>query len=341
MVFIAILILITLSIASSAAFFSVYGLAQIFSGAFIPVIVMASSLEAGKLIAASYVYRFWNIINIPMKTYLISAILVLMMITSAGIFGFLSSAYQQDILPIKLQKQKIALLTSEKTELEQLKHERLTRKRQIDSDITSLPKNFVTGRQRLMESYNGELSQLRSDIASYTTQIQDKTLQISKLKNETLKSEAHVGPIIFIAEAFGKTVDDATKWLILLIIFAFDPLAVSLTIGVNIAMAQRKKEKLLVVNDESDYEPEPQIISVSQLEDDADNSYHLFPEHDIEETIYVEDVPEEIEDPQPLAGLDNNVPVEDNQAPIYADEPLVPRRQPMSQQVYKPHNYRG
>lgn len=93
MFFIGVLIATTLAIAGSAAFFSIYGLAQIFTGSFWPVVIMASSLEAGKLVAASYVYRFWNKINIYLKAYYISAIAVLMIITSAGIFGFLSRAH--------------------------------------------------------------------------------------------------------------------------------------------------------------------------------------------------------------------------------------------------------
>ncbi len=96
MVFISVLILVTFAIAACAAYFSIYGLAVIFSGVFWPVVVMGASLEAGKLAAASYVYRYKDSISQVMRAYLIAAIVVLMLITSAGIFGFLSMGYQQD-----------------------------------------------------------------------------------------------------------------------------------------------------------------------------------------------------------------------------------------------------
>lgn len=241
--FIVLLLLSTVSIASSAAFFSVYGLAKIFSGSFWPVVIMASSLEAGKLVTASFTYRYWSRIALMMKIYLIAAILVLMSITSAGIFGFLSAAYQQNIMPIKLMGQKISLLETEKAELGKLKQERLARKQQIDNDIASLPHNYVTGRQRLMKSYQPELDQLTKDIMEYTNKIQDDTIKISQLKNDELKAQVHTGPIVFIAKVFGSAVDESTKWLILLLIFAFDPLAVILTIGVNMALIEWKRER--------------------------------------------------------------------------------------------------
>lgn len=271
--FIAVLILTTLAIAGSAAFFSIYGLAQIFTGSFWPVVIMASSLEAGKLVAASFLYRYWKRISFVMKTYLSTAVIILMVITSAGIFGFLSAAYQEDILDTKLNEQEIALLEKEKAETEALKQERLDRKKQIDADIASLPNNFITGRQRLMKSYGPELEELKADIAQYTERTKEITLNISKLKQVNLEQEAHVGPIIFIARVFDQDVDDTTKWLIMIIIFAFDPLAVALTIGANIALVEirggketlyaggKKKEVLL------EPAPEPELTEENVAEE--------------------------------------------------------------------------
>ena len=324
--FITILIATALSIAGSAAFFSIYGLARIFTGSFWPVVIMATSLEAGKLVSASYLYRYWKKISFIMKSYLIAAILILMLITSAGIFGFLSAAYQQDVLPIKQNEQQIALLTGEKEELERLKIERLERRKQIDADIASLPNNYITGRQRLMKSYGPELEQLRIDIASYTDQIRQKTLKISELKNATLEQEAHVGPIIYIAAAFDSEVDDATKWLILLIIFAFDPLAVVLTIGANMAILERKKqlghvehgleifEEMIGRDDELHEldrptkphqhelidEPEPQVTSADQLiQDEFETEQDYQHQYDEEpEPEYVDEEPEPEPEPE-------------------------------------------
>jgi len=240
--FIVTLILVTLSIAGSAAFFSIYGLANIFSGSFWPVVVMATSLEAGKLISASYVYRYWSTISFLMKSYLISAILILMVITSAGIFGYLSAAYQQDTLPLKEMQSKIALFDERKKEIGDLKQERINQRARLDAQIDSIPGNHSTNRRKMRESQNAERAQIDIDLKRYARELQTTTTEQHKIKNAVIQQEAHTGPIIFIAKAFGSDVDDATKWMIFLIIFVFDPLAVILTIGSNIAIVQRQKD---------------------------------------------------------------------------------------------------
>lgn len=241
--FIILLILSTLSIAGSAAFFSIYGLARVFSGSFWPIVIMASSLEGGKLVAASFLYRYWNKMARSMRGYLIGAVASLMLITSMGIFGYLSSAYQDNVLPFEQHNQQITLLESEKTEAEKLKTERLARQDEINKQIANLPNNFVNGRKRLIDANKDELAQITKDVAQYTKDIREHTTQISTLKNQTLQETAHVGPIIFMARAFGLQINQATTWLIGLIIFVFDPLAVILTVGTNMALRERKKEK--------------------------------------------------------------------------------------------------
>lgn len=259
MLFITLLVIITLCIAGSAGFFSIYGLAKIFSGTFWPVVIMGSSLEAGKLIAASYLYRFWNHISIWIKSYLILAILSLMLITSMGIFGFLSAAYQEDIVSYDSMTVKVDQLKQKKEHLIKLKEQRLTRKQQIDADITSLPNNFITGRQRLMKSYKPELETLKKDIAQYTNEIQVIITNIHDLQQTVIQKKVHVGPIVFIAKALGISIDDATKWMIFLIIFVFDPLAVILTIGINVAIDANKSIKAKEEVIEIIKEPEQQI----------------------------------------------------------------------------------
>ena len=108
--FIVLLALTTTFIAGSAAFFSVYGLASTFSGTFWSVVLMGSSLEAGKLIAASYLYRYWHVTNFWLKTYLMAGVAALMLLTSTGIFGYLSSGYQTDVLPLKQIEQQVKVL---------------------------------------------------------------------------------------------------------------------------------------------------------------------------------------------------------------------------------------
>lgn len=239
--FIILLLLSTISIAGSAAFFSIYGLARIFSGAFWPIVIMASALEGGKLVSASLLYRYWKTMSTVMKTCLISSVTILMFITSLGIFGFLSAAYQNNALTYEQHNQQITLLENEKTEALQLKAERLARQEEINKQVANLPSNVINGRQRLIYTNKIELEQINKDVAQYTNDIRDHTTQISKLKNQTIQETAHVGPIIFMAKAFGLGVDTATKWLIILIMFVFDPLAVTLTIASNMVILRYKK----------------------------------------------------------------------------------------------------
>jgi len=242
MIFIAILLLTTLSIAGCAAFFSIYGLAAIFSGAFWPVVIMASSLEAGKLVAASYVYRYRKKISFLMKTYLISAIFILMVITSVGIFGFLSSAYQEDVLPLEEMENQIVLYDERKVELQQLKTELIAQVKTLDEQVAKIPATHSTNQRKMRESQKPEREQIQADLVRLSTEVQTATEEQHKLKANVIQQRVHTGPIIFIAKVFERDVDDATKWMIILIIFAFDPLAVMLTIGANIAILERMKK---------------------------------------------------------------------------------------------------
>ena len=113
MIFRILLVIVTLAIASAAAYFSVYGLAQLFSGAMWSVVIMGSSIEAGKLVAASFLYRYWTKIGLALKSFLLASVAIVMIVTSVGIFGFLTSAYQKDTLPLQEMEQRIVLLQEE------------------------------------------------------------------------------------------------------------------------------------------------------------------------------------------------------------------------------------
>lgn len=295
MFFIVVLILTTAAIAASAAFFSIYGLAQIFSGAFLAVVIMASALEAGKLMAASYVYRYWDKITFLMKTYLITSIMVLMLITSAGIFGFLSQAHIQSNFALDQINSQIVLLEQDTTRISQLKDERLERRNQIDADIANMPSTYVTGRQRLIEAYKVERTRIDDEVIAYDTQIAEIAAKVGELKMNELETKSHIGPILFIAEVLGKDVNTAIMWMIMLIMFAFDPLAVVLTIGVNIALRQRQLEKELQLE-----EPEPVINELSQLGNDPETENDYVSSKRLEEllaqlTKTADLTPEEIE----------------------------------------------
>lgn len=223
------LMLTSVVIAGVAGWFSVYGLAHIYQGAFLSVVLMGGALEIGKLVATSFLYRYWSHVTWLLKTYLIIAILGLMLITSSGIFGYLSNAYQQDAVGIKDVTSRIELIDHEYQELSK-------RELQIDSEINAVDPKYVTARLKLMNQYKAEKTQ----IADRRNAIRAEKLELS---SKQLEVEAHTGPIIYIAKAMGKEVDTAVMWLSLLIIAVFDPLAVALTIAANAVFIRNKELK--------------------------------------------------------------------------------------------------
>jgi hypothetical protein len=229
MFFISLLSLAATFIAGAAAFFSVYGLAATFKGVFWSVVLMGSSLEVGKLVAASYLYRYWTVTNIWLKSYLMAGILTLMILTSTGIFGYLSSGYQTDVLPLKQVEEQVKMMDGEKTRL-------LDRKIQIDTQISQLPTTSTRDRIKLMRGFKQEQKDVTKRISELDTIILEQ-------KTKLIQTQAHVGPITYIASAMGLDTDNATKYLIYIIIFAFDPMAVALTLAVNIAVRIRREEQ--------------------------------------------------------------------------------------------------
>jgi chaperonin cofactor prefoldin len=228
MLFIIVLAITTFAIASSAAFFSVYGLAHLFAGAMIPIIIMGSTLEAGKLVAASFLYRYFNKIGFSLKAYLISSVAILMLITSMGIFGFLVSAYQTDTLPIKEMQQKISMLETESNRL-------YDRKTQIDSQIEKVGANYVRAKTKLSKEFSEEKSNIDKRLSEIEPELQE-------LKTKNINVQSKIGPIIFVADVLGKDPNTAIFWFIIILISVFDPLAVALTIALNIAIKLRREE---------------------------------------------------------------------------------------------------
>ena len=143
-----------LFIAGCAAFFSVFGIGKLFSGAFIAVVIMASSLEIGKLVTASFLYRYWDKINLLQKVYMAAATIMLIFITSAGIFGYLSNAYQG--ATVEFEKQTTALLFKEE-QVEQLEEDKQFLLNELDQQVQSLPDNYITAKRKLREDYNPQI----------------------------------------------------------------------------------------------------------------------------------------------------------------------------------------
>ena len=220
-----------LLIAGSAAAFSVYGLAKLFSGAFLSVVVMAGSLELGKLVTASFLYRYWNMINWFQKVYMTIATLVLIFITSAGIFGYLSNAYQGATL--EFEKQSTELLTIEER-IDQLDEDKVFLKEELEQAISELPDNYITAKRKLREEYNPQITQLNQELLEYKTRRADLEIGL-------VSTGVDVGPAIYLARTFGTDIDTVVKFFIFILIFVFDPLAVMLVIAYNQALIDRNK----------------------------------------------------------------------------------------------------
>ena len=150
-----------LLIAGSAAFFSVFGLSKLFAGAQLAVIIMAGSLEFGKLVAASFLYRYWDEINTPHKIYMTIATGILILITSAGIFGFLSNAYQG--ATVEFEKESTALIFKE-DRLQQLQEDKVFLKEELTAAISELPDNYRTARRTLREEYQPQISEINKQM---------------------------------------------------------------------------------------------------------------------------------------------------------------------------------
>ena len=245
--FIALLIFTALSIAGSAAFFTMYGLAVTFSSGFWPVLVGGGSIEAGKLVMASYVYRYWNHIRWFFKPIYIFLILLAMFFTSIGVFGYLSAAYQKDVLPLDEINSKVLILEEKVSTFEKLKNEQmLQRQRLLDDkskELAALPDNYATKKAEVTQRYQPLLAKINADIDTYNLQLRTLIDEKQDLKVTTIQQESKTGPIVFIAQSFGWDTDEAVKWLILLIVVIFDPMAVMLVVGINVTLVERMAHK--------------------------------------------------------------------------------------------------
>ena len=226
-----------LLIAGSAAFFSVFGLSKLFAGATLSVIVMAGSLEFGKIVGASFLYRYWNTISNWLKIYMTVGVVTLVLITSAGIFGYLSNAYQGATL--EFEKQSTELLTIEER-IEQLDEDKVFLKEELEQAISELPDNYITAKRKLREEYNPQITQLNQELLEYKTKRADLEIQL-------VSTGVDVGPAIYLARTFGTDIDTVVKFFIFILIFVFDPLAVMLVIAYNQALMDRTKRNQNVV----------------------------------------------------------------------------------------------
>jgi hypothetical protein len=234
-----------LIIAGCAAFFSVTGLGVLFSGASTAVMVMAGSLEFAKLVAATYLKQTWDEIKGFNKWYLTISVGILMMITSAGIFGYLSNAFQAQSLQLQQVDREVLVYT---TKIEQNTAQITQLNTQLgqlsSTQSTILEKGKVNSRLlRSIDSKDKQVSQINKKIADLQDQNAKNNDKINEIKIANLDLEKEVGGFRFIAEAFGMELKNVVKFFIFLIVIVFDPLAIALIIAFN-GLIGKKKEKI-------------------------------------------------------------------------------------------------
>ena len=244
-----------LSISASAAFYSVTGLSMLFAGASTAVLIMASSLEIAKLVIASLLYQYWNTLNKILKIYLTVATVILMLLTSAGIYGYLSAAYQDTATKSTIVDQKIAALETKKKLYEQTRDNILKEKQSLNELKGNLSKGSTTQYtdkkgNLVVKSNNASFKQMESANKSdekLSSKLDVTNDSIFSLENKILEvkttSEAsnELGPLKYISGLTGKPMDEIINWFLFVIIFVFDPLAISLVIAANFAFAKLKK----------------------------------------------------------------------------------------------------
>lgn len=277
-----IIALSALSVSASAAFYSITGLSKLFAGAATAVIIMASSLEVSKLVIASLLYQYWKKLAFLLKTYLTIALSVLILITSAGIYGFLSSAYQEIANKSAVYEQQIVALENKKQTYIDIKEGYMADKTFISNSTSelrsALSKNTVL--QSVDKKGNVITRESKNNRKTFEKQLDKALVAESKLNDKldivndsifsvenqilTLKANnqlsGELGPLKYLSNLTGYPMDSIINWLLLVIIFVFDPLAISLVIAANFAFKQINTVKIqpTIVEHQEDI-PEPEV----------------------------------------------------------------------------------
>ena len=259
--------LAALSVSGSAAFYSVFGLSKLFAGASTQVIIMAGSLEFAKLVVASLLYQYWSTINKWLRSYLTIACFILMVITSGGIYGFLSGAYQSTATKSELLDKSLMILNQRQVRFEEQKEDLTLEKTQINKSISDLR---VSLSSPTSVSYWDENSQtvittssssarraLQSELKTTTTDRDNLNLKLDAVldsinktdmdlltKEMSNEDESELGPLKYLSSTTGLPMDKVVNYFLLLIVFVFDPLAIALVVASNMAFAQIRKPEV-------------------------------------------------------------------------------------------------
>lgn len=326
------LLLSGLAVSATAAYYSIFGLSKLFAGASMQVVIMATALEIAKLVIASAVYRYWSIISPLLKTYLTTAVVLLVLITSLGVYGFLSSAYEQTANVDKIATMQIERIEANLERFESQKQDLETEKKRVLNDIDKLRTGVTTvlGASETAAalrnaSQNRKLVQKQLDDAVKSRDALDIKLgqvvdSIYKYEGQVIEAKAandtaaELGPLKYLSRLTGVDMDKIVNWFILLLVLVFDPLAVSLLIASSSILLNlsRKNERQEVLSSVPALPP-----SQGSLPDENGITPESRP---VESEVVVEDVIEELDTRQEeSAALQDPQPQVPERPDIYQD----------------------
>ena len=314
-------------LAGTAAYFSVLGLSQLFAGAALAVVIMASVLEVGKIVITTALHTYWNDLNKTLKIYLTVAVAILMIITSAGIYGFLSNAYQKTANELEIHDGEINILITKKEafqstidENKKLIVDKVNEKEEtgnrLDKRINNI--DFTKGGQsrradiatnegnKRLGVIGGEIDVLNVKNSSLLDSVNKYNVMVLELKSGS-KIAGEVGPLKYISELTGTPMANIVNYLILLLIFVFDPLAIALVLATNRIFELNGKKT--------------PIEPIETYEDDNDDDEY---DDEYDDDDYFDDLPipnEYIETKNIWAKV--NELREEGKLPIHSEEDLV------------------
>jgi len=282
-----------LSVSLSAAFYSVTGLSKMFVGASTQVMVMAGSLEIAKLIIASLLYQYWDKLGALLKIYLTIAVGILMVITSGGIYGYLSSAYSQTSNKLEVVSKNVAVYDLKRERFQNQLNDVTVEKQSLNKSILELTKglsnnviqytdtagNIITttssSTRRVLTKQLDDAKQQRDKLSLREESLTDSVTKIDLLKLDIETDAdiaAEVGPLKYIANITGKTMDQVVNWFIIALMLVFDPLAVALVISANVVFSKPKKIEIReeVEEEELIKKEEPILSQFDGFYDDFD-----------------------------------------------------------------------
>lgn len=307
--FIILLTISSLSLAGTAAYFSIFGLAKLFYGAGIGIVILASVLEFSKLVAVSYVYRYWTVIAKAFRAYYVFGVVFIMLLTSIGIYGFLTSAYQKSANKIEIRDSQIRIAENKRTlfvnqlgrinQTIESSNKRINTlsgvRDQQEKRLTTLyndkyvssarrTENQISGSDEQIKILNGDITEKMKQANIVNDSIAFWDQKIVEYKASDVSSE--VGPLKYLSDLTGMAMNKVVNILVLLIIFVFDPMAISLLIGVN----------QLTMMDKSDTPLKDERIKLPKLPFFRKKKE----EEPIEEETVPDEKPEVKSDPEPV-----------------------------------------